>query len=458
MSTPIRRMVITGRILTEAGVYMCAFGLAVGLVFPYFAVLLGVEDTTAFQPTFVLSSVAAGMVVGIVGTFIVRRTVGRPLRHVAASMSQVRDGLADASSGGVARSLDLDAARLDLTSSDELGECARSFNTLLDELSRTWILDDQIRDVTAAMSEHLEPARLAQVALDRLVVGGPYDAGAVLVLRRDEIELVSSTGLRDPSTLASHHLVREVIERGHSRQLSCADDVVIDGAVIDIRPRQIELRALASHGVPFGVMVLAATTELGNGSRRLVDATTVSLAMSLRNALTHQEVEQLAAIDALTGLYNRRLGMQRLEEEFARAERSRAPLSVVMFDVDHFKQVNDTYGHLAGDRVLRMLADSVTAIVRDGDTVVRLGGEEFLAILPGASLGDAHELAERMRHACAGCTIQHGQVPIRITVSLGIAATPAPGIATTGHLVARADEAMYAAKRSGRNQVVIADA
>ncbi len=437
---------------------MCAFGLFVGFVFPYFAVLLGVEDTTAFQPTFVLSSVAAGLAVGIVGTVIVRRSVGRPLRRVADSMSRVGDGLAEASNGSTGPAFDLATAHLDLTSDDELGECASSFNTLLDELARTRVLDDQIRDLTVAMSEHLEPSRLVQVALDHLVLRGPYDAGAVVVLRRDDIELVSSTGLSDPDALASHQLVREVIERNHSRRLSCADDVLIDGAIVDIHPRQIELRALASHGVPFGAMVLAATAEVGDRARRLVEATTVSLSMSLRNALTHQEVEQLAAIDALTGLYNRRLGLQRLEEEFARAERARSPLSVVLFDVDHFKQVNDTHGHLAGDRVLRTMADTVTAIVREGDTVVRLGGEEFLAILPGASLVDAHDIAERMRHACAEAVVPHGAIPISVTVSFGVAGSPHPGIATTAHLISRADEAMYAAKRAGRNRVVVADA
>lgn len=458
MRTSIGRTVITGRILTEAGVYMCAFGLAIGLVFPYFVVLLGVESAVAFQPLFVLSTVVAGMVVGVVGTFIVRRTVGRPLRRVAESMTHVRDQIAHANSTGDQSTIAAEDTRLDIASNDELGDCARSFNTLLDELARTRGLDERIRRLSVQLSEHLEPSRLGQIALDHLVVNGAFDAGAVLVLDRDEIVVVSSSGITRPHELADHQVIREVIEQGRHRRIECGDDIVIDGAIVDIRPRSIEIRALASHGVAFGALLLASTNEVEEVERRLVDASTLSLSMSLRNALTHQEVEQLAAIDALTGLYNRRLGLQRLDEEYARAERSRTPLSVVLFDIDHFKQVNDTYGHLAGDRVLRAVADAAATITREGDTLVRLGGEEFLAILPGASVADAVAIAERMRRAVADRVVAHGELALTVTSSFGVVSTPHPAVFAGGHLIARADEAMYAAKRAGRDRVMVSDA
>lgn len=161
-----------------------------------------------------------------------------------------------------------------------------------------------------------------------------------------------------------------------------------------------------------------------------------------------------AAHDPLTGLANRRSAARRLEAEGMRARRQGEPLSVLMLDLDHFKRVNDRWGHAAGDRVLAAVARILCEELRGADLPARYGGEEFLAILPNADPAQALRVAERVRERIAGTPIALPEVTARITVSVGIASL-APDEAATA-LVARADEALYAAKQGGRNRCLAA--
>jgi diguanylate cyclase (GGDEF)-like protein len=178
------------------------------------------------------------------------------------------------------------------------------------------------------------------------------------------------------------------------------------------------------------------------------------LGLALQNALAHDRLQRLAALDALTGAFNRRFGMARLREEFGRAVRSRAPLGVIIFDIDHFKRVNDTYGHLLGDRVLARMAKAVRPVVREGDVLVRYGGEEFLLVLPAASRADAAKIAERLRYLVEETSIADGEQTVRVTISLGVTSYPEFDAADELELLALADKLLYNAKESGRNRVI----
>jgi len=127
-----------------------------------------------------------------------------------------------------------------------------------------------------------------------------------------------------------------------------------------------------------------------------------------------------------------------------------------MFDIDHFKQVNDTYGHLVGDRVLISISAIARTVLRDGDVLVRYGGEEFLAVLPAASMEDLQLVAERLRRAIEDSSVTDGSQTIRVTASLGAAAFPNREVEQKDQLVQLADDALYRAKESGRNRVVLA--
>ncbi len=166
-------------------------------------------------------------------------------------------------------------------------------------------------------------------------------------------------------------------------------------------------------------------------------------------------LEQLASTDSLTDTLNRRALMMRLTEEVERASRYEHELVLLMIDLDHFKDVNDTYGHLVGDDVLREFACLLVSEVRAVDIVARYGGEEFVIVLPETAIEGGTAFAERVRERVAGtafCTADGGD-GVRTTISVGIAVYPADNLTTADDLIARADEALYRAKAAGRDRV-----
>lgn len=164
-----------------------------------------------------------------------------------------------------------------------------------------------------------------------------------------------------------------------------------------------------------------------------------------------QDLIRQARTDFLTGAANRQHFMETAERAWLRAQRDHAPISILMIDIDHFKRVNDTYGHLAGDDVLRAFAAVCCDTLRPSDLFGRLGGEEFAAVLPRADLPGAQEAAERLRAAVAGLETEAGGLRLRITISIGVAQST--GDDRLDDAIARADAALYAAKQAGRNRV-----
>jgi diguanylate cyclase (GGDEF)-like protein len=179
------------------------------------------------------------------------------------------------------------------------------------------------------------------------------------------------------------------------------------------------------------------------------------LALSL--AAANAQLEALAMTDPLTGLANRRGVEGALARDLARADRDGRWLSVVAVDVDHFKKVNDTHGHAVGDQVLVALARGLATSLRAGDLAGRIGGEEFLTILPDTNPEGAKVAAERLRARIAADRLRLPNGELLVTASLGVASVQGPGcLRAAASLLARADAALYEAKRTGRNRVVSA--
>lgn len=172
---------------------------------------------------------------------------------------------------------------------------------------------------------------------------------------------------------------------------------------------------------------------------------------------SYQHNLTLALTDSLTGLFNRRYFLKHLDAALDSARKLEKPMAVVLFDIDHFKRINDTYGHGAGDGVLRELAERVSYTIRDVDVVARYGGEEFIAILPDVDEASAFKIAERLRWVVAerefrGYDLQKRDIPV--TISVGIALSD-KGNTTAADIIACADQALYEAKRMGRNRIAI---
>lgn len=172
----------------------------------------------------------------------------------------------------------------------------------------------------------------------------------------------------------------------------------------------------------------------------------------------NQQLRLLSITDGLTGLFNHRHVHELLHEEYERSKRNGEPMAVTMFDLDHFKQVNDTYGHPTGDVILSETSRILKDNAREIDMVGRYGGEEFIAILPGAGEESAAQFAERVRSAVEGNRYQDNDQEISMTVSVGLASAHAHELPHPDMLIKRADNALYDAKEAGRNRVVRASA
>ena len=166
----------------------------------------------------------------------------------------------------------------------------------------------------------------------------------------------------------------------------------------------------------------------------------------------HEEIYRLTTVDGLTQIFNKRYFQECIEREIARALRYRREMSLVMFDIDHFKQVNDTQGHLAGDSVLKTLAATVKNKIRREDLFARYGGEEFAIVLPEIDAHNAHQFAEKIRRIVELTDFRFEGVKMDVTISLGVAALDQETTDAAG-LIKRADEHLYEAKNAGRNCV-----
>jgi diguanylate cyclase (GGDEF)-like protein/PAS domain S-box-containing protein len=216
---------------------------------------------------------------------------------------------------------------------------------------------------------------------------------------------------------------------------------------------------MMAHGESVGVFNLSSSgPAYGEAERRLAVTVAERIGLALSNLRLRDALRVLSVRDPLTGLFNRRYMEESCEREFRRASRHGRPLSIVMVDLDHFKRFNDTFGHDAGDALLREFGALLQSHTRKEDITCRYGGEEFLLLLPELSSGQACQCAEKLRHAIADMIVNfNGQAMGRITASFGVAAFPEHGDSVSA-LIRAADSSLYAAKKLGRDRVTIAPA
>ena len=234
------------------------------------------------------------------------------------------------------------------------------------------------------------------------------------------------------------------ISRKHARIIQKGTDIVVE----DLG---------SANGTLVNEELVQQSRILKDGDKIRIGSTTI-LKFTYHDHLEEsfqQRMYEAALRDGLTKAFNKTYFIERLETELAFAKRHRAPLSLVMFDVDFFKRVNDTWGHLAGDFVLARLGKLTQSAVRVEDVFARYGGEEFAIICRGVELTHAGIFAERLRVLVEATSFDHEGTRLPITVSIGVSGFPELAAETGAHLISGADEALYVAKRSGRNRVIL---
>ena len=401
-------------------------------------------------------AVAAGAVLLAVGiALLLARATTRPLGELGAAAARVASG-------------DLDTT-IEVRSRDEVGHLAASFNAMTEDL-RSYVgalqaSRDELQAGVARIGDTLSAThdldRILSVVLETAMAATRAQAGAVLLLGPDrtELELAVAQGLE---------------QRGGSGDLRLPLGAGVAGRVArsgePVRGRLGSADLVAAPGEPVAETVLAvplrsSTTVIGvltlydRADGELFDEADLSTlrtftsqaTVAVDNVVLHEEARRLSITDGLTGLWNYRYFTITIAKEIERAARFGRPLALLMMDLDHFKLVNDVYGHQRGDAVLVELAGRIRAQVRDVDTLARYGGEEFVVVLPETDEEGAVQAAERIRAAVRRRPFgEPGETPLDVTVSVGVAVFPVHGVSSSS-LLRRADEALYTAKRAGRD-------
>lgn len=265
------------------------------------------------------------------------------------------------------------------------------------------------------------------------VMPGPFSPDTCWALRRGAAHLVQPDNFALPC--------------GHVGQTSQADHLCVP---------------LVGQGESLGVLYIQVPANPASASvlqrtQRLAVTVAGQMSLAFANLMLRETMKNQSARDPLTGLFNRRHMEEFLARELLRANRNHKPLAVFMIDLDHFKRFNDSFGHEAGDILLREVGALFSAQIRGGDVACRYGGEEFLLILMDANLEAARQRAEALKEQVRGLQVHHrGQILRQVTISIGIAAYPDHGTSAQ-EMINAADKALYRAKTSGRDRIVVAD-
>ena len=325
----------------------------------------------------------------------------------------------------------LDELRERESSGRRVGVISTAANRLAGSGGRVLIVDDNERQAQRLAAElAVEHRPVIEGDLDKalLTARGPVDLVILNTTARN------FDGLRFAAQLRSHESTRNlpilalIDPDDRSRAIKA-----LDIGVNDVLARPIDPEELAAR----------VRTQIKR--KRYTDLLRSNLDQSLEAAVT----------DPLTGLHNRRYMSGQLDALVARAVRDGRPVSALLLDIDHFKKINDSFGHDAGDEVLREFAVRLASNVRAVDLPCRFGGEEFVVVMPETAIEDAERIAERIRLHVAGAPfrVSNGREVLSVTISIGVATTIGAGD-TPEHLLKRADEALYEAKASGRNRVI----
>ena len=447
---------LTRKVFNDLSIWMIGLGLLMGIVFPFFLLIMGIPRELVITPWFFVSCMTAGFIVGSVNIWLARAVVGKRLRFLVNRMKMVEASLIELSRTGNLDQCSPEHCMIEVDSEDELGETSKAFNYLIDALAKSHHSHAAIRSFSEMLTSQLELDSLTTQALQHLLKHMNANAGAFLIASDGEMMIAASYGIRAPETLKNSDSIYRVLQTGTKLKISIPDDVTIEGVLTDFRPSEVLVMALPYKGIPLGVLVLANVAPFQEELISSLDFLCQSMSISLNNALNYDRLQKMAALDPLTGIYNRRFGMARLSEEFSRSVRSSTPLGLIMLDIDYFKKVNDCYGHLAGDRVLIQVIKTVAKSIRKDDISIRYGGEEFLIILPGASKEDALTVSEKIMRMIEDTSVTEGVQVIRVTVSIGVISYPELDVNNEQELVERVDEALYQAKKTGRNKICVA--
>ncbi len=443
-------------------VIMLSLGALVGIVFPpYVNVTLNAEN--ALSVLFFAMCIFAGILIALLNYVTFYLIVTREIHRVLRGMDTIIEGISQSEISGKS----FEFRRIDVNSNDAIGEMALGFNEMSETIGKRIRHETFTQSLLMDLSSSVELKKVSETILTSLMKVLHSEAAVLYGVKSGNIEFLSCIGI-DRTDDLPRELDRSFGPVGYVQKTDQVMTLKLDDEnfqwfqvstplgtfrpqTVSVVPMMVEKRL---SGVAFVSHPGNVQTENWD---ELLDIIRIHSAPYLQNAVLHEKIKEIAAIDELTQILNRRFGMRRLREEFSRCMRHGIPISVVMSDIDHFKKFNDTYGHDAGDAVLRSVARTMDDQCRAGDVVCRYGGEEFLLVLPGTGTKDAARIIERIRRIVETTAVPWGDQKLSVNLSLGISTWPVVRVSTPEEIISDADKVLYFAKENGRNMVAIND-
>lgn len=449
---------ITSSISQDLLLRMVGFGLIVGLVFPFFTfALLGIPAHKVFSPIFFSLCVGAGIIVGFFNYFLFKNVVDQHLKALQVKLSAFRSRLEDLF---WKENIDfsLDNYLLTLKSDDTIGEITEEYNIFMSSLHRLITSERKTADFLDKLQKQIRIEVIAETIVESFKDYFGADGGCLYNYENGLLKKINNCQLLVEDSAVDQKYCHEIIHRGEIVVFSDIDSLPVrfNIGIGSLKPNAVAYIPLSYQFNQVGLCILSANQDFRNDffsveSRNLIR----SAAPFLYNSMLMKKLETLAAIDELTGLLNRRYGLKRLYEEYERSRRQQLSLSVSMLDIDDFKHLNDTYGHQAGDLVLREFAAVIREEIRSSEFALRYGGEEFLIVTPASSADNCYRVVERLRRKIESLKLSFQKHQLNFTFSAGVATYPEGEVLNQPMLIKAADIALYQAKNRGKNQVVI---
>jgi len=386
-----------------------------------------------------------GFLVANAVAFVVLTDVSRPLRTTLAAMRDLRRGETD--------------VRLTLETGDEFEKLAKGFNSMVQSIQQREERLSKHYEVAKLLISTIDLDELLEKALDIVVSVTGSHLGIVYVLQDDRLRPLAQFGASAELRELAHdegYPGRAAAEKRFIllRQPEDVVDEMLDLGFAKVAPREIAYIPLMYQERVLGVLTLGRAAPYRDEDKDLFDYLASQISMALDNALLHAQMRELSITDGLTGLANRRRLNERLVEGLARSRRNKAPLSVLLLDLDNFKRVNDVYGHDKGDDALRAVAHALRTNVRATDLAARFGGEEFVMLLENADAKQARVFAERIAQSLRDLRFDWKEGGL--SASVGVASYPENEAYDAESLLKLADQCMYTAKLAGKDRVVLA--
>jgi diguanylate cyclase (GGDEF)-like protein len=397
--------------------------------------------------------IAAGLLLGTINMLLARVLFVKKISLLSDYMKFVENKISNINT--ISNIEDIEKCQLCIYANDKIGDCARAFDSLLVRLLYHFKIERVIRNFSNLLNSHLEISTMADQALLQLSSNLSAKGGAIVIEKNGELNIISSHRIVAPESLLENKFLWEILKSGNRQYLSMNNSVKLDGLLAKFRPSHTLIEPIKYQNILLGAVILANDEPFDEDSLQLLEILSSNIGLALRNAIMHEQLSRLAAKDPLTDLYNRRFGLQRIHEEFSRASRSNSPLGIAMLDIDFFKNINDTYGHLVGDKIIVEISNTIKNALRQGDIAIRYGGEEFMLVLPGASLRDCKITTERIRRLIEDLVVTHLHQQIHCTISIGISSYPEYKAKDIEALIECADKGLYTAKHTGRNRFVV---